>query len=158
MRAVLLFQSSRCKTSDAPPDSNTPSTVARSAPCRTWSAPPRAPSVRLSASTISDFPLPVSPVRRLRPGPKCTRDSATSARSRTLSSFSMGGRGCPRSLVGDEWPAPAKLVAQPAVELLGRAETNHLETPGMRAAFDGVAGLDSPPPPAAVDPHLAWAA
>jgi len=55
---------------------------------RTWSAPPLAPSVRLNASTMSDLPLPVSPVSRLRPDPKRTRQSVTSARSRTRSSFS----------------------------------------------------------------------
>src|SRR5438477_6929862 len=94
--------------------------LARSAPCRTWSAPPRAPSARLSASMISDLPLPVSPVSRFRPGPNLTLDSATRARSRTLSSFS-------KLLFGNQGPAPTQLVCEPEVKALGRAEPDDLE-------------------------------
>src|SRR5258708_23068211 len=147
--AALRFPSSRCSTKGAPPESNTPSTVARSAPWRTWSAPARAPSVRLSASTMSDLPLPVSPVSRLRPGPKRTRHSATRARSRTLSSLSTTAY----LFLGDQRTAPAELFPEPAVELFGRAEANHLEPPGMRAAPDRVAGRHGTAT-APIDAHL----
>src|SRR5947208_148467 len=116
-RDALRLPTSRPRTTP----SNAASMVARSAPCRTWSAPPRAPRARLNASMISDLPLPVSPVRRLRPGPKRTVDSATRARSRTFNSFSMG------LLLGDQRSAPSQLVGQPLIEALRRAEPNHLQ-------------------------------
>src|SRR5207245_1721624 len=119
---ALFRSSSRSRTRAEPPDSKVPSTVARAAPWRTWSAPPRAPSVRPSASTINDLPLPVSPVSRLRPGPKRTRDSATSARSRTFSSLSN-----PPSFHGHQRAPPAELLAQPPIETLGRAEPHDFE-------------------------------
>jgi hypothetical protein len=50
----------------------------------------RAPRLRPSASTIRDLPLPVSPVSRLRPGPKRTQAPSTRARSLTCSSCNMG--------------------------------------------------------------------
>src|SRR4029077_18696993 len=115
----------------------------------TWSAPPRAPSVSPSASTMSDLPLPVSPVRRLRPRPKRTRDSATNARSRTLSSFSKGP-----SFQRDQRPAPAQLVGQALVEALGRAEPHHLQTPRQRTAAQYVRGLPPATTPAAVDAQV----
>src|SRR5258708_610440 len=155
MRAALRLPSSRCRINVTPSDSNAPSTVALSAPCRTWSAPPRAPRVRLSASTISDLPLPVSPVRRLRPGPKRTRHSATRARSRTLSPLSPTASAY--LFLGDQRAAPAELFPEPAVELFGRAEANHLEPPRMRAAPDRVPRRHRTAP-APVDAHLGRAA
>jgi len=145
--AVPRFPSSRSSTRAEPPDSNTPSTDARCAPCLTWSRPPRAPRVRPSASTISDLPLPVSPVRRLRPGPKRTRDSATSARSRTLSSLS-------NLFHRDERPAPTELLTEPPVEALGRAEPHDLEVTRMGATAQAVPGLNRAASAAAVDAQL----
>src|SRR5712691_8776270 len=145
--AAPRLPSSRSRTRAEPPESNTLSTVARCAPCLTWSAPPRAPRVRPSASTMSDFPLPVSPVRRLRPGPKRTRDSATSARSRTLSSLS-------NLLHRDQRPAPTELLTQPPVEALGRAEPHDLERTRMGAAPQPVSGLDRATPATTVDAQL----
>src|SRR5256714_6058014 len=144
--AALRLPTSRCSRTE----SKTASTVARSAPGRPWSAPPRAPRARLSASMMSDLPLPVSPVRRLRPGPKRTVASATSARSRTASSRSI--------LFGDEGPAPAQLLAEAAVEALRRAEANHLQAPGVRTAPHAVADGDGPPATCAIHAHLGRAA
>src|SRR5258708_28517765 len=223
MRAALRLPSSRCRINVTPSDSNAPSTVALSAPCRTWSAPPRAPRVRLSASTIRHLPRPVAPGGRLRPGPKLTRHSAPRARSRTLGSLSTGGpywpylehptyqtagrragadacvagpgdrrqaskdaillsppapwhrpsgtpvfepAACSSSgrysplaylFLGDQRAAPAELFPEPAVELFGRAEANHLEPPRMRAAPDRVPRRHRTAP-APVDAHLGRAA
>src|SRR5216683_3333620 len=145
--AAPRFPSSRSSTRAEPPESKTLSTVARCAPCLTWSAPPRAPRVSPSASTMSDFPLPVSPVRRLRPGPKRTRDSATSARSRTLSSLS-------NLLHRNQRSAPTELLGQPAVEALRRAEPHDLEGTRMGAAPQPVSRLDRATPAATVDAQL----
>src|SRR5216683_1918374 len=145
--AAPRFPSSRSRTRAEPPESKMLSTVARCAPCLTWSAPPRAPRVRPSASTMSDFPLPVSPVRRLRPGPKRTRDSATSARSRTLSSLS-------NLLHRNQRSAPTELLGQPAVEALRRPEPHDLEGTRMGAAPQPVSRLDRATPAATVDAQL----
>ncbi len=51
-------------------DSKTQATTALSAPWRTTSAEDLPPISRASASTRMDLPAPVSPVSRLRPGPK----------------------------------------------------------------------------------------
>src|SRR5713101_4365361 len=96
---------------------------------------------------ISDLPLPVSPVRRFRPGPNRTVASATSARSRTLSSFS-------NLLLRHQGPAPAELLAKPLVEGLGWTEADDLEAPLVGAAADYVAGVDGDPLPGAVNSQL----
>ncbi len=50
--------------------SKTPATTAFSAPCLTTSEEAFSPIRRARASTRMDFPAPVSPVNRFRPGPK----------------------------------------------------------------------------------------
>src|SRR5436309_8235413 len=143
MRAVERLPISRWRTTE----SKAASTVARAAPCLTWSAPPREPRARLRASMRSDLPLPVSPVRRLSPGPNRTAASATRARSRTFSSLSIA------LLLANQGPAPPQLVAQPLVEALRRAEPNDLQPLRMRSAPDHV-DTHVLCPALAVDPHL----
>src|SRR5215471_14193370 len=65
------------------------STEADSAPVRMRSGWARAPRTRRRASMTMDLPAPVCPVRTLRPGPKTTRASSTTARFRIASSRSM---------------------------------------------------------------------
>src|SRR5205809_1037835 len=144
MRAVERLPISRWRTTE----SNVASTVARTAPCLTWSAPPREPRARLRASMMSDLPLPVSPVRRLSPGPNRTAASATRARSRTFSSLSIA------LLLRNQGPAPPQLVAQPLVEALRRAEPNDLQPLRVGSAPDHVADPHLFGPPLAVEPHL----
>src|SRR5204863_7444755 len=67
-------------------------TSASSAPVRTESACARPPSTRCSASTRMLLPAPVSPVRTLNPGSKCTSSSSMMANARTRSSSSMPGK------------------------------------------------------------------
>src|SRR5579864_8972619 len=146
IRAALLLPSWRCSATA----SKTASTLAVSAPWRTWSAPPRAPRVRLSASMISDLPLPVSPVSRFSPAPKRTVDSATRARSRTLSVFSMKRP----LLLRDQRPAPTELLPKPPVESLRRAEPHDFQLARIGAASDHVARRDGTAATAAVYAHL----
>src|SRR5690348_7848289 len=100
---------------------------------------------------ISDLPLPVSPVSRLSPGPNLTLDSATRARSRTLSSLS-------KLLLGDQRAAPTKLVGEPLIEGFRRAQANDLEALRVRSAADHIADQHLVSAPLTVDPHLGRAA
>src|SRR6185312_11141621 len=69
---------------------STASTTARSAPVAITSRPRRPPKTKTSASTTSDLPEPVSPVKTLRPGPgsmtteRATAKSVMESRSSTL--------------------------------------------------------------------------
>ncbi len=70
------------------------STRAASVPVLTWSVLARAPRARASASTTSDLPAPVSPVRTVKPFPRVNRTDSTTARFSTVSSRrGMGLRG-----------------------------------------------------------------
>src|SRR2546423_10784048 len=99
---------------------------------------------------ISDLPLPVSPVSRFNPGPKRTVDSATRARSRTLSSLSTRDH----LLLGDQGPSPPQLVGQPCVEALRRAEPHDLQAPLLSAAPAYIAGRHRASSASSVDAHL----
>ena len=67
-----------CQVSKGP--STTASTRARSAPWRTRSVSPRAPTNRDRASTSRDLPAPVSPVSTVKPGDQSRDRSSTRAR------------------------------------------------------------------------------
>jgi hypothetical protein len=65
-------------------------TSARSAPCRTTSAPARPPASSVSASTTMDLPAPVSPVSTVSPGRHSISTASMMAKSRICSEVSMG--------------------------------------------------------------------
>ena len=71
--------------------SKTASTAARSSPDRMRSGEARSPSSSPSASIRIDLPAPVSPVRRVRPGPNSTSSAGMRAMLLIRSSLSMPG-------------------------------------------------------------------
>ena len=74
--------------------SNTPSTVARSAPVRMTSAFARSPSSRPSAPTMIDLPAPVSPDSTLKPRASGSVSDSMIAKFLMRSSVSIGGCAC----------------------------------------------------------------
>ena len=81
--------SSAASRSRRSPTSNTPSTVALSAPVRTKSLEARSPIRSPSAPTMIDFPAPVSPVSTLKPRASGSVTASMIARFRMRSSVSM---------------------------------------------------------------------